>query len=170
MKENVFKKRSQYFKLLALKLIIIFALIAIDLITKQLFENLFLKGKLDIVVIKDVLSFTYVQNTGAAFSVFSDHTLLLAIMSVVFVIGFFVYDFFNSTKSVFNIASFVLIVGGAVGNMVDRVFLFYVRDFIRFDFINFPIFNFADICLTMGLITYAIYLFFFYNKDTKKVG
>lgn len=162
--------KKTYIKLLIIKLIVIAILVAIDLVSKLVFEKLYLQGKLDITIIKGVISFTYVQNTGAAFSVLSEHTILLTIISLIFVVGFFAYDYFTYSKNFFNTASFVLIVGGAIGNLIDRLFLSYVRDFIKFDFISFPIFNFADICLTFGLILYAIYLFFFYNKDIKKVS
>ena len=64
---------------------------------------------------------------------------------------------------------FACIFGGIIGNMVDRIFVGFVRDFISLDFINFPVFNVADIALTVGCICFAVFVIFFAFRDDKKV-
>ena len=66
-------------------------------------------------------------------------------------------------------SALILILAGAVGNIVDRIALGYVRDFIYFELIDFAVFNFADSCLTVGTIVLIIYLLFFYSKDEKSI-
>lgn len=63
---------------------------------------------------------------------------------------------------------FSLVFGGAVGNLIDRLFLGYVRDFIALDFINFPVFNIADMCLCAGVIVLLVFFLFLYPKYNKK--
>ena len=62
-----------------------------------------------------------------------------------------------------------LMMGGAIGNLIDRLFLGFVRDFINFDFITFPVFNFADVALTIGIFLMIVYILFFYSKESEKI-
>ncbi len=104
-------------------------------------------------------------NTGAAFGVFSNKTMLLIIVSSVLIIGLFIFNFFARNNSIFYCIGFGLTVGGAVGNLVDRVMLGYVRDWIYLDiFPNFPTFNLADSCLCVGVIMLAIQILFVMPK------
>ena len=73
----------------------------------------------------------------------------------------------HKKKTIFYCVSLGLICGGAIGNLVDRIFLGYVRDFIKFSFFSFN-FNIADACLTIGVILFAVYLIFF--DDVFKKG
>lgn len=165
---NFFKKKKSYFKSLALKMALVIVLVFLDIITKHFAEKHFLLGNPDIVLIPNVLSLTYAQNTGAAFSLFSENIVMLSIISFMFVIMFMVYDYFYHEKSAWYFISFAFILSGAVGNLIDRLTLGYVIDFVRFDFITFPIFNLADMFLTFGIISYAVYVLFFYNKSKTK--
>lgn len=160
-------KNKKYFIWLLVKASIIIALVAADLITKSYFARTFAEGE-SVSIIARVLSFTYTRNTGAAFSLFSQHTWWLTIISLLFVVGFFVYDFFAFSKNGWYTASFVLIMAGAVGNLYDRAVFGFVRDFIKFDFISFPIFNLADTFLTVGMICYFVFVLFFYKQQTVK--
>ena len=141
-------------------LIIFITFLAVDLITKSTFVGA------DYVVIPHLFNFHYTQNTGAGFSILAGKTWLLILISVVMIIAIILYDFFaKRTNTLYNI-SFALILTGAIGNLVDRIFLGYVRDFIQFDFWqNFPIFNVADICLTFGVIFFIIFILFL-NKES----
>lgn len=101
--------------------------------------------------------FEYAQNTGAAWSMFSGSTIALAIVSVVAIILLSVYAVFAKTNSFLFYVSLGLIIGGAGGNLFDRIVFGYVRDFIKLEFVNFPIFNIADSFLTIGIILLCVY-------------
>ena len=137
-------------------------LVAFDMVTKIVTD------KIDINVIDGVLSFSSVYNKGAAWSMFSNYTIILAVASLVFVCIAVLFDCktkLNKTK-LYNVA-YVFILAGAFGNAIDRTFLGYVRDFIKLDFINFPVFNVADSLLVVGVILLAFYIIFY--KESKVV-
>ena len=135
--------------------------LGIDLITKAIFMGA------DFTVISGLLSFQYARNTGAAFSIFSDGVIwLILFTSLTLIVGLFLFWKYRNNNKLFNVAC-ILIFGGALGNLYDRVFLGFVRDFIKLDFINFPIFNFADICLNIGVALLVVWMVFFYGRDRK---
>ncbi|MBQ8749565.1 MAG: signal peptidase II [Clostridia bacterium] len=143
---------------------LIFALLVVlDIITKIVTDGI------DLTVIEGVLSFESAYNKGAAWSMFSEHTIILALTSLIFVIVAIVFDIKTKMKKtlLYNFA-FTLILAGAFGNAIDRLFLGYVRDFIKLDFMNFPIFNVADCMLVVGVILLAIYILT-YKEDEKVV-
>ena len=108
-------------------------------------------------------------NTGAAFGIFSDNTILLIVVSIIMIVVLFIFNYFAKERSAFYCIAFGFIVGGACGNLIDRIFLGYVRDFIYLDFwSSFPVFNFADSFLTIGAILMAIYIIFFMGKNRDK--
>lgn len=107
-----------------------------------------------------LFNFTYVENTGAAFSLFSDKTVILSVLTVIFLVVLLVLLMKKAFKSKFLNASLVLVISGGLGNLIDRVCYGYVIDFIEPLFINFAVFNFADCCITVGafmIIAYEIY-------------
>ena len=165
--------RENYKQIIA-KFLIIILVLAVDLVTKVIFANLFTErfknGNFDhIIVIKDLLSFTYAENEGAAFSIFSGHVTFLIIFSIIFIGLFVTIDFVFKEKSLWFVGGTALIIGGAIGNLIDRVFLGYVRDFISFDILqNFPICNVADCCITIGCICIFVYLILQWVSDAKK--
>ena len=151
-------------KSLIIKLSIIVAVLVLDLVTKAIFDYK------NITIIEGVLSFEWQHNTGAAWSILSEHTWLLTLISSLFIIGFSVFDVYYKNTGVLYSISYALCFAGALGNLIDRIFLGYVRDFIFLDFIKFttyPTFNVADICLVVGVILFAICILL-YRKDTKK--
>lgn len=126
----------------------------IDMLTKYIFE-----GK-EFHLIKGFIGILSCHNSGAAFSMFSGYTIALTIFTAILMIVFMVYYVkFDNDNIVFQI-SFSLIMGGAIGNFIDRIIFGYVRDFINFEFINFAIFNIADTALTIGIIGLCIYILF----------
>ena len=149
--------------------IVTLVLIAIDQYTKYLtVTNLPLLGQK--VMIKDFFSFNYVQNKGSAFSLFADKTwgiYMLSAISLLMAIVI-VYAIYKTIfhKSFWLKASFVLLLSGAIGNLIDRFRLRYVVDFLRFDFgtYTFPIFNFADMCAVCGTAILLL-LILFGNKS-----
>jgi len=107
-------------------------------------------------------------NTGASFSIFSGSVFWLALFSgAVIVIGLIFYFRLRSRSVLLNIA-LGGIFGGALGNLYDRIFLGGVRDFFRLDFMDFPIFNVADVCLNIGFVLLAVWLLLFYKGANAK--
>ncbi len=107
-----------------------------------------------------LFQFRYVENTGAAFSSFSDNTLLLSVVTVIVVVIGIVVLMTKKLKPMFVNVCILLILSGGIGNVIDRIRLGYVVDFIEPLFIDFAVFNFADCCITVGafmLIGYEIY-------------
>ncbi len=153
--------KKRFYVQILIKVCIIIAVVAIDLLTKHYFQQYFKNGGDDVAIINGVLGITYVQNTGGAFGVLSSNTTLLVLFTVLFIVIFSFVDIGTKTFNGWYLTGFTLIMGGAIGNFIDRIFLGYVRDFIEFKFIDFPVFNFADIFLTVGVICYLIYLVFY---------
>ncbi len=153
---------------IAISLILI-ALIAIDLLTKSAFVSLFEK-KGETEIIPGFFYFTYVKNTGSAFGFMANLSWsqaffkIFTALSLLLFIAFLVYAVI--TKRRFLSIALILIISGAIGNFIDRLVFSYVRDFIGFTFgsYNFPIFNFADTCLTIGAILFFIN-FLFVDKE-----
>lgn len=113
-----------------------------------------------------LIDFTYVQNRGAAFSILSGKINFLAIISIVFCIGLIIYVIVKKPKHKLLCISLAMLFSGALGNAIDRLFYGFVVDFIETTFVNFAVFNIADIAITVGAFLLAIYLIFF-DKDTK---
>lgn len=155
------KKKTSYWILIA----IVALCIAIDLVTKVIFADV-LKGG-DIVVIPNLLKFTYLENTGAAYGMLGGKTWLLILISIVFLVAFVLYDIFNHSSNGWYLAGVGMIVGGAIGNFVDRIFLGYVRDFVSISFFDF-VFNMADLFITFGIICFAIYFIIGLVKEGKE--
>jgi signal peptidase II len=158
---------KKYIKYIIIELLLVGAVIALDLITK---ETIYAKAEAQgrISFIKGVLSFVAVRNEGASFGMLSSNTLLLTIVSAVSSAGLLAF-LIGSIKHrhILLRSSLILIIGGAVGNLVDRVWLGYVRDFMEYDFVEFAVFNMADVCLTIGTILLVIYVLFFYKEKGK---
>ena len=120
-----------------------------------------------VTVIPGFFSFAYAENKGAAWSILSNATWLLTIISFFASVGLIIFLFRTKNKDRFMRMSVTLILAGAVGNLNDRLFLGYVRDMLRFDFINFPIFNIADSAMVIGVILLIIYVIFIYKEPKK---
>lgn len=115
-------------------------------------------------VIKDVLDFRYIGNSGGAFGIFSDSVMgrIFLILFTIIVIAAVIYFMIKKKpKSKLLITSLTLLVGGALGNFIDRIFRGFVIDFIQIKFIDFPIFNVADCFVVVGAILLALYILFF---------
>ncbi len=100
-------------------------------------------------------------NDGAAWGIFSGKVWQLVLISIIMIIGLLIFNHFVKNKNKFYCISFGLVIGGALGNMYDRITLGYVRDFIFLDFMpNFPVFNIADSCLCVGVVMLALFIIF----------
>lgn len=126
-----------------------------------------------IVVIDNTLSFTYVLNKGAAFGILENQRIFFLIATVLIcAVGIIALNYFKKRHWTLVLSS-GLILGGAVGNMIDRVIIGQVRDFIEATFVetltgySFPVFNFADICVCVGVAILAYYILFIHDKIYK---
>ena len=134
-----------------ISIIIGIIIILIDQITKALIvSNLY---RDEVVLIDKVLSFTYVENYVAACGIFNKYDILLKILIPIFILVIIVF-LIKSKPTKFETFAGSLVVGGAIGNYIDRLIRGYVVDFIDFKF--WPVFNFADICIVVGCIMLVI--------------
>ena len=121
------------------------------------------------------INFKLVHNDGAAFGVFGGNSALLIVATLIIIamiIGFYIYrarklDFPISITLSIGIG---LIAGGCFGNLYDRIVFGYVRDFLNFQFMNFPSFNIADASLCVGMAILVIYFIFIFSREEKKRG
>ncbi|MGI5963547.1 MAG: signal peptidase II [Lawsonibacter sp.] len=135
------------------------ALVALDQLVKYLvLEYIPLGGHVPF--IPYVLELTYVKNTGAAFSLFAEHTWLLALVSLVMSVVLAVALWKNFFRHPLGKVTLTLLLAGAVGNLIDRAFRHYVVDMFNVLFMNFAVFNVADICVVVGGIAAAVYYLF----------
>ncbi len=151
-------------KNIILKLFIICLVVAVDLLTKIIFKDKafsLLPGVIGIRWSKEL-------NDGAAYNIFSGYTPILIVVSLVMIVFIILFDAKYKPKSKLYLVGISFVLGGALGNLVDRVFLGGVRDFIIFEFWkDFPTFNVADSFLVVGVVILILYILFF-EKDTKK--
>ena len=145
-------------------ILLIFGAVAADQVTKWLVvTNIPLYGRVDF--IPKVLSFTYTQNTGAAWSMLEGQRwLFVGIFVVLTALILLEYFKFPMPFTTFDRWCIAAIYAGGLGNMIDRVRLGYVVDMIRTDFMEFPIFNVADCFITCGCFALLVHLIFF-NKE-----
>ena len=119
-----------------------------------------------------LFQFRYVENTGAAFSSFSDNTTVLTVATVIILVGCLILLLSKKIQSKFMNVCLMLVIAGGLGNVIDRILNGFVVDFIEPLFIDFAVFNFADCCITVGallMIAYQIYeLVCEHKKKSKK--
>ena len=103
---------------------------------------------------KDFLLFKldFVKNYGAAFNIFSGSRIFLSFISIIFSIILIYLIFSKNTLNSFDLYAYSLILGGTIGNGIDRIYKGFVVDFINLNIINFPVFNIADISINIGFI------------------
>ena len=132
---------------------IIAGIICLDQVTKWL-AVVFLQGEASFPLWREVLHFTYAENTGMAFGMLKDHRWVFMVFSTLAIIGLAIYLFRYRPEGRWMQISMAFIIGGGIGNMIDRIFLGYVVDFIDFTLIDFAIFNVADsfVCVGAGIM------------------
>lgn len=143
------------------------ALVAVDQIVKIL-TRINIPEYTSIPFIPYVMDLTYYKNTGAAFSLFNQHTWILTIVSAVVSMVVLVAILKKVLRHPFGQVCLALVLAGAVGNLIDRAFFGFVTDMFQTTFMNFAIFNVADICVVVGGIALCVYVVFFYEKLEKK--
>lgn len=142
-------------------------LVVIDQVVKFLVRaNISLGGHVPF--IPHVLELTYIQNTGAAFSILNEHTWLLTLVSVIVVAAMAAALWKKVLRHPLGVVPAVMVLAGGVGNLIDRIAFGYVTDMFNTLFMNFAVFNVADICITVGGVLLVIYVLFFCEKLEKK--
>lgn len=135
-------------------------LVVIDQLCKYAAET-YLKPIGTSPIIQNVFHLTYARNTGAAFSILQGKQAFLVTVSLIVVIALLLYFFKNLNKgNTYLNLSISLIIGGALGNLIDRIKLGFVVDFLDFIIIDYPIFNTADVFVVSGTI-FLIYAMLF---------
>ncbi|MEW5895177.1 MAG: signal peptidase II [Candidatus Omnitrophota bacterium] len=147
--------RSHFDVIIALLTVAV--VIFLDRVTKSFFSEILSLGE-SLPVIRHVLHMTLVHNTGIAFGLFKDQGIVFIIIPVI-AVGLLVYNVyfyrnFEDKISESYIIGFSMILGGAIGNLADRIIFGYVIDFI--DFRIWPVFNVADSAITIGAVIIAI--------------
>lgn len=146
--------------------IIAVIIVALDQIVKNWAAETLVNG--DIAIIKNVLYLKYAENTGVAFSMFSDNRwILVGVTSIMLAV---VLAFFLSGKAdgKLELFSLSLLLAGGVGNLIDRISLGYVIDYIDVRIINFAIFNIADICICVGAFLLCVAVYFSDKEEKEK--
>ena len=150
---------------LVVSLSLLIVLVVLDQISKNFFENLY-KRNGTTTVIDGFFSFTFVVNKGAAWSFLADKSWgqtffkILTVISLALFIFFYIISYKKCYR--FLLYGISIATAGTVGNFIDRLFCGGVTDFLSFQFGNyyFPVFNLADICLTVGVVIIIIHLLF----------
>ena len=117
-------------------------------------------------VIPGLFDLTYVENRGAAFGMLEDARWVFIIFTVITTLALIYLVLSRKFTSKWFSVSAVLIIGGGIGNLIDRIFLGYVIDYLSVSFFP-PVCNFADYCITVGVILLAIFILFVYKTDSK---
>ena len=157
---TLWTKQKELFLLLAA------ALVAVDQVVKYLVRaGIPLHTAVDFL---PGLDLTYVQNTGAAFSLFSQHTWLLTLLSGVVSVVLVICLGKRVLPHWSGMLALALLLGGAVGNFIDRLLFGFVTDMFATTFVNFAVFNVADVGVVLGGVLLCLHLIVFFGREGKK--
>ncbi|MBU1145479.1 MAG: signal peptidase II [Firmicutes bacterium] len=158
-------------------ILIVIGLVTIDQVSKLLIVNTFASyavgAEKTIPIIQDFFHFSYVENTGAVFGLGGDTTFGMYFFLVTAIVATFVFGYmllksdFKNKKKFWYTLSLALLIAGTLGNFLDRSIHSYVIDFIDFRGIWIYVFNFADMCLNVGIALFLIDQFFLEPKRNK---
>ncbi len=156
-------KKDKFFKTLFIIFLIFSFIFTFDMLTKYILIGKLIPNVGDSVdFIDGFINFVYVQNYGAGWGILSGRPVLLIILTLI-ILSVLVWFYITKTKKqdckFIVLLSFAIgfIISGCIGNLYDRIVFGYVRDFINFQFMSFPVFNIADISLTIGVILFVLY-------------
>lgn len=152
--------------MLIIQFVVALLIVALDQLVKQWSINV-LEPMGKLAIIEDVFNLRYVENTGAAFSMLEGKTAFLIIVPAIACAAMIYLLFSRKIKSKVGTWAITFVLAGAVGNLIDRIVRGAVVDLFDFELINFPVFNVADIAVTIGAVLFFIYVIFFY-EDKKK--
>ena len=159
MKENKIK-------IMFLPIIFVALLTSIDQLTKYIIKSKFVLFESK-EVIKNIFAITYIHNEGAAWGVMKGGRIFFLILTSLVVVGCFyiLYNIIGNRKYIMLTICIITLISGAVGNMIDRFEYGYVIDFLDFKMINFPVFNVADIYVTVSMIVVLVLMIFIYKEE-----
>lgn len=121
------------------------------------------------VVIKDIFSLTYVENRGAAFGILQNSRWIFICATIIILAVLIVYKIkFGPQGKIIN-TSLCLLISGAIGNLIDRIFRGFVVDMLEVTFIEYPVFNVADCFVVIGAVLLGIYIMFIYKEPEKEM-
>ena len=157
----------------SVKLAALFALIAAVVVALDQWSKALTRSHIELGerlgFIPGVLDLTHIQNRGAAFGMLQGYAVQLAIVAAVVVLALAFVVIARRKTTLVEVVAFGLIVGGAIGNLIDRITQGYVTDMIMTTFIDFPVFNVADSAVTVGTILFVVWAFFFGIRETPEV-
>lgn len=151
----------------AITLFAMLLLVALDQFIKLLVVK-YLEPIGTLPLVDDFLQLHYAENTGAAFSSMSGHTDLLSIFTIVIIIVGIILLMTKKIKFGVEYVCAAIMISGGIGNLIDRLFRGFVVDFIEPLFIDFAIFNFADILITCSAVVLCVWMFYDAYKTSKK--
>jgi signal peptidase II len=154
-KDDIILKVSEMKKILPISLLFV----VIDQVVKILVINKMALQQ-SITIINNFFNITYVRNTGAAWSILSGNVLLLIMISVLALVTIYYYLIKDKDLNKIDIVSYSMLIGGIIGNLIDRIVHGYVIDYLDFKIFNynFPIFNIADTLIVISIIIIGISL------------
>ncbi len=132
--------------------IVIIIFLIIDIISKLIVSRVCTLNN-SVSVINNFFSITYTHNYGGAWSLFSGSTILITVISIIVIIGIIIYLSKKKINNKIESLGYSFLLGGAIGNLIDRIIYGYVIDFLDFNIFgyNFPIFNIADMGIVIGI-------------------
>ena len=132
--------------------IVIIIFLIIDIISKLIVSRVCTLNN-SVSVINNFFSITYTHNYGGAWSLFSGSTILITVISIIVIIGIIIYLSKKKINNKIESLGYAFLLGGAIGNLIDRIIYGYVIDFLDFNIFgyNFPIFNIADMGIVIGI-------------------
>ena len=153
-------------RFLIFDLFLFILLVSLDQLTKHL-AVIRLKDKPAVPILKNILELNYLENKGAAFGMLQNQKIFFVLIAVMIMVIIAYVLFLMPDDKKYNLMHFLLIMvcSGACGNMIDRLRNNYVVDFIYLVIINFPIFNVADIYVTVSTFVLVILILFIYKED-----
>ena len=168
-KQGVFEKKKAVAFLISLAAVL--GLTFLDVWTKQL-AVVHLKNQEDIVLIPHVLVLHYLENTGAAFGILQGKFVVFYLLTGVICLGivWYLWHLPFVKKSLWPAVSLLLLLAGALGNLKDRISLHYVVDFIYVSLIDFPVFNVADIYVTVGVFLLMLWMLISEREESQSHG
>ena len=145
-------------KKLYISILFILVLVLLDQLSKILIINSFNVND-ELIIIDNFFKFNYIRNTGISFGILSNQKIIIICLSLLIIV-YMIFESLKNKNNKLKLLSSSLIIGGALGNLIDRVFRGYVIDFISFTLFNreMAIFNIADMFITFGIILYIIIL------------